>query len=119
MLEPRIALKSFKVGRAMTSLAVFNSSLDILSKLVALLLARLDTPSINSGNVKGFPSSDSKLSQFFSTKSIRIWSEGVGFIGGPNNVQKCSLHFSGLIKEVSSDFLQSNDPSRNDFTRFM
>jgi hypothetical protein len=37
----------------------------------------------------------------------------------PNNVQKCSLHLWGLIQEVSSDILQSKDPSWNDVTRLM
>ena len=82
----------------MTSFDDLRISLEILSKLVALLLGKLETPAKNSERVKGDPSSDSNFSKLLSIWSRRSLSWGVGNISGPKSDEKLSPHFSGVFK---------------------
>ena len=66
MLELKIALNNRNEGPTITNFDALIISLDIWSKPVDLLLARLETPYKNSLRVKGLPSSDSYLSQLLS-----------------------------------------------------
>ena len=105
----------------MTNFAVFISLFDILSKLVALLFARLETPSKNSLRVNGAPNSDSNFPQLLSIKSFSSWSVRVepAEDGGPKRDEKWSLHSSGPMNAESSVVLRSKEPFRKDFTMFI